>query len=170
MRLYLKPFEPEHVPCLERWFYSGDYDDYFRDMSLLNKEQLKVYAYMKDGQSFIVYEDLNPVGFITIYEMRAIPSNGKIAILIDEKYQNQGYCLRAMILVLDYLFLKFDYEKVIIEVLEQNTRLNNMIVNGGFKLEAKLAKEARVDGELKDVIRYCMFKEQYKILRRNHGG
>ena len=167
--MYLKPFEPENVPLLERWFYSGDYDDYFRDMSLLNKEQLKIYAYMKDGQSFIVYEDLNPVGFITIYEMRAIPSNAKIAILIDDKYQKKGYCLRSMLLVLDYLFLKFDYEKVIIEVLEENIRLNDMIKKGGFEYEAKLAKEARVEGELKDVIRYCMFKEPYKILRRSHG-
>jgi len=168
MNLYLKPFEVEDVATLEKWFYSGDYDDHFRDMTLLTREQLKIYSYMKDGQAFIVRENNDVIGLVTIYEMRVIPSNFKLSVLIDKSYQGKGFCLDSMLLILDYAFLKLGYDKAIVEVLESNERLNNMILKGGFEFEAKLEREAKINGEFQDVIRYKMFKDKYRKIRGSH--
>ena len=73
-----------------------------------------------------------------------------------------------MLLILDYAFLKLGYDKAIVEVLESNERLNNMILKGGFEFEAKLEREAKINGEFQDVIRYKMFKDKYRKIRGSH--
>lgn len=160
--LKIRPFEESDMPILKRWFYSGEYPEFFRDMLALTEAQLKIYSYMKDGQGFIVwdYHD-KPVGFIILYEMRVVPANVKLAILIDESYQRKGYCIQSMISICDYVFNRLRMEKLIVEVLELNPGIQHMLKEGGFEKECVLVNEAKLDGNWHNVARYMMFREKY---------
>lgn len=159
--LFIRPYENDDMPILKQWFYSCDYDDFFRDMFVLSNEQLKIYSYMKDGQAFIIWDLETPIGFIILYEMKAVPRNLKLSILIDKERQGNGHCRDAMLAMGEYVFNRLQYDKIIVEVLPSNVRLANMILKGGFKHEAMLERETRVEGELVDVDRYCIFREEY---------
>lgn len=67
-----------------------------------------------------------------------------------------------MKLCFDYIFNKMNFEKVIMEVLASAHRLCKVCENGGFRREAILEKEARVNGCLVDVVRYMIFKKDYQ--------
>lgn len=160
----IKPFEGEDVPILKRWAYDPAYADFFRDMYALSDEQLKIYAYMKDGQAFVIRvgEDQKPIGFLVLYEMRAVAGNLKMAILVEKEYQKKSLCFEAMRAACEYAFFKMRYHKVIIEVLAENTQLQASCAKGGFVLEPGcLKEEARVGNVFKDVVRMTMFEKDY---------
>ena len=164
-KINLRPFEVEDVPKLKDWFYSGDYPEFFRDMLMLTDEQLKIYSYMKDGQGFVIRKDEGSIGFVLLYEQRIVPQTIKVGILIDVRYQRNGYCLEAMRRVLDYTFDKLNIRKVIVEVCGSNKRLQEIVTTGGFQYEAILLKEAKLGNEYSDVIRYYMDRDMYQQIR-----
>ena len=172
--LIIKPFEIANMNHVKDWFYSGKYPEFFRDMLALSEEQLKIYALMKDGQGFMIwkqedYENL-PVGFIVLHEMRIVPANIKLAILIDEKFQAQGYCLEAMLEILNYCFYRLRMHKVVVEIMSSNKRLDAMLKKGGFKFECVLKDEAKIGLNHEDVIRYYMYPEHFEDAKKNLEG
>lgn len=169
--LSIRPYEVSDVECVKDWFYSGLYPEFFRDMPALTEEQLKVYAYMKDGQGFIVRNNQGvKVGFIILHEVRAVPRNCKLSILIDRNFQEKGYCLEAMVSMAKYIFFRLGMEKMIVECLESNTRLQKLTEQGGFNKECVLIREARIENDLVNVVRYTMFKEQFIEVLKGLGG
>ena len=166
----IRPYEPSDMPVLKEWFYSGDYPQFFRDMLLMTEDQLKIYSSMRDGMAYIVEKAGTPVGFMVIYDMRYVPSNLKVAILIDKKYQGQKYALSGMIETCKYVYNCLSYNKLIVEVCSTNKHLQESLNIGGFDYEATLLKEARIDGEWVDVIRYCMFADKFREVMNSLGG
>ena len=170
--LNIRPYEVSDREALKTWFYSGKYPEFFRDMHALTDAQLDVFAYMKDGQGFIVRENTQgrSVGFVVIYEIRAVPRNCKLSILIDRDFQERGYCLEAMVSMAKYVFFRLGMEKMIVECLESNTRLQKLTEQGGFNKECVLEREARIDTDLVNVVRYTLFKEQFIEVLKGLGG
>jgi RimJ/RimL family protein N-acetyltransferase len=168
--LSIVPFEQADMPVLKKWFYSGEYKEFFRDMLALKEDQLKIYAFMKDGDAFIVWKDKQPIGFMVLYDMRVVSANVKLSILIDKEHQHQGLCLEAMVEILNYAFNRLRMKKVIIEIMQSNARLCEMVEVGGFQKECVLKSEAKLEDKWEDVIRYFMFDEQYNELKKNFGG
>ena len=174
----LKPFEIDDVPQLEAWMYSGAYDDMFRDAPMLTREQLRVYGYMKDGQCFTIWRRdadggfVDRMGFCVLYEMRAVPGNLKLAILVDQRFQKQGVCLEAMRLACDYVFNTLNFYKLIVEVLCTNKRLRELCEKGGGAIEATLKHEAKSGGQYADVVRYALFRDDFIKLNAEgrYGG
>lgn len=160
--LDILPYEIQDLNILKNWFYSKEYPEFFRDMLELNDEQLKAFSYLKDGCSFVIRQRGDPVGFIILYEWRAVPRVIKAGILIDKKYQAQGFCLKAMIEVGKYVFRQLHANKMIVEVLEENERLRNIVELGGFSEEAILLSEAWLGNEYKNVIRYTLFADAFE--------
>lgn len=166
-KLTIKPYEPEDVPILEKWFYSGDYPDMFRDTLDLTREQLKIFSWMKDGQTFIIWScygtvNQEAIGYVMLHDFRPVASNLKLGILIDKKWQQKGGCNDVLIPVMDYVYYRMNYRKIILEVVESNKKLNALMERRGFKKEAVLESEANVNGKIENVIRWTMFKEDYE--------
>jgi RimJ/RimL family protein N-acetyltransferase len=155
------------MPILKGWCYSGDYPEFFRDMLALTEEQLAIYAYMKDGQGFMVWqkESNEPVGFIVLYEMRIVSANVKLSILIDKKHQTQGLALEAMLEMGHYVFERLRLHKLIVEVLESNVRIQSLLTQGGFEKECVLVDEAKLDDKYLNVVRYAMYRDQYFTIK-----
>jgi len=163
--IMLKPMEPEDSVYMEKWHYSGDYDSFFVNAIMLTREQLKVYSFMRDGQGLMIWktDTSQPVGFISLYDMRMLSQNVKIGILIDKDHQKSLVGYHAMLLALEYAFNQMNFEKVIAEVSETNDRVIAVIENGGFRKECVMEREAKdASGKLTDVVRYCIFKEEFQ--------
>lgn len=163
--LSIRPFEVADMQFVKQWCYSGDYPEFFRDMHALTEEQLKIYSYMKDGQGFIIWKGPEPIGFIILYEMRVVPANIKLSILIDKKYQERGYCLEAMLEMGNYVFNRLRMDKLIVEVMESNTRIQALLKQGGFEFECLLKNEAKIGEHPENVIRYMMFKDKFNEVK-----
>lgn len=164
--LSIRPFEKSDVPKMKEWFYSGDYPEFFRDMLALNEEQLGVYAYIKDGQGFVIWKGSEPIGFIILYEIRAVAANAKLGILIDKKYQEQKFCLEAMVEMVRYVFERLRMEKLIVEVLKSNVRLQEILQKGGFTKEAVFEREAKIGEYWEDVCKYVLFKGIFSQMKK----
>lgn len=168
--LSIRPYENVDMPIVKKWFYSGDYPEFFRDMLALTEEQLKVYSYMKDGQGYIIWKGADPIGFIILYQMALVPANVKLSILIDKNYQGQKYCIEAMIEMGNYIFNRLRMKKLIVEVMESSSRLRNILIEGGFEEECVLKNEAKLEDKWVNVIRYIMFDEQFVEMKNVFGG
>lgn len=159
--IIIKPFEPDDVSILEKWFYSGDYDDFFVNALTLTKEQLKVYSYMRDGQAFMIWKEGKAIGFISLYDMRAVAANLKLGIFIDKAHQENGDMFASMKMTANYIFMQMHFVKLIFEILVTNTRARYLAEKAGFKVEGIMIKEANCGGVFTDVVRYTMFKEDF---------
>ena len=176
--LTLRPFEIEDWPILSHWFYSGNYREFFRDVSTaLTISQFSVYANMVNGQCFLArLKDDNKndkagsvVGLVMVYEINWAASIAKIGILIDEKFQNKRFSMESIWSIGDYLINKMRLRKIVVECLEENEKLAHIVSVGGFKKEATLISECVIDGVEKNVTRYCIFSEEAKTILKEYG-
>ena len=155
-RLKVRPYEPEDWETLHRWYTSGDYPEFFRDVvGVMNKEQVKQYGAAADRMTFIIeYAGVRSIGLILVFNWRLMASIADIAILIDKKEQGKGYFLESLTITTDYLFNGMRLWKLVCNVLRTNARLRSMILKCGFKQEAVFKNEAFLNGEHVDVVRY----------------
>ena len=175
--LVLRPYESYEWPTLSHWFYSGEYKEFFRDQPFaMNEEACKSYANLPNGFSITIrtnkdFENIKcgtMVGLAVLYDIRTVCSSAKFAILIDYDFQSRGLCAETMWSVMDYAFNHLRLEKLVIEILARNERLTKILKSNGFRREALLKKEAYLNNQFEDVLRFCIFQNQgKKLLEKN---
>lgn len=166
-RLILKPVEPEDIVHIERWAYSDDYAYFFRDLPMMTRAQIQTYANFQDGRAFMVWRQPaegapNPAGLVCLHDMRPVPSTVKVGVLIDRTCQESGYALEAVKQVVEFAFFQMHFNKIIAEIIEANHRTVELLEKGGFRREARLEKESNYKGVLTDVLRYVLFRDEYR--------
>lgn len=153
--LYMRPFEIDQWKILYDWFYSGNYDEFFRDMAgTLTAQQFQSFANMPEGQTLLVYQKDQVIGMVMVYDCKPYTSLCKLAILLDKDYQDKSLSSEMVELILQYLHVDMGWYKVVMEVLEDNEKYNSILRTNGFVEECKLLGEALIYGKRKDVIRY----------------
>lgn len=165
-------FEADEWPWIQYWSYAPAYRDFFRDQIAMKVDTMRGYSDFQNGNAFLVkttkvleldgqtYPIGTIVGLVMLYDMHIVPRNVKLAVLIDEKFQGNSFCQESIWIVCDYVFNRLGYHKVIFEMMEENTDLASLIEFGGFYKEAVFKDEAFIDGQFKNVVRYCIIKEE----------
>jgi len=169
--LFLRPFEVEEWPLLDGWFYSGLYPNFFIDQNgLMTVDQFKGYAYIWNAQSFVIrcvkpigdFPVGTPVGMVMVYDIKTNHKTAKIGVLIDNKFQNEKFCLEAMWIVTDYLINSLGFRKLIIEISpEDHYRMAffEKTEKGVFTYEAVFKNEVLVNGKERDMHRWILTNE-----------
>ena len=91
-----------------------------------------------------------------------------IGIMIGEKdCWGKSYGTEALRLAVDYCFDRLNMHKIIQTAAISSEASIRFLKTLGFVLEGTFRKEAFIDGEYEDAVRYGLLREDYKALNKN---
>lgn len=162
--LQIRPMEQEDWKLISDWYYSGKYNEFFRDSDMVPKRDSFIsYSNLFGAQTFIIYNiEKLAIGCIIIYDSKVLVGKASLSILIDEKHQSLKLCQEAITIITDYLFGHLRLRKLIVDCLESNVKLQSLVEYGGFIKEALLIGDSLMYGEPVNVIRFYMDRERAK--------
>ena len=93
----------------------------------------RAYAFRNVGsQAFLIYNDKTPVGMVLYYECPEYEEYIFSELLIDERYQRNGYGREATRLILDRMKEEGKYPKVCLCYIEGNEAAKKLYESFGF--------------------------------------
>jgi len=155
----LLPFETKHWSDIARWFYDKDYKEFFRQFTkVLTEEDFQNYPKAVGGTIFMVHSllDNNIIGLVQVIPCFKKNKGAYIGVIIDKASQKKHLPSEVMLILLDHLFNRDGYNKVVIEILESNEGLKRVLEKTGFYKEGKLLQECFMDGRFRNELRYSM--------------
>lgn len=144
-------------------FKSNAYPSFFRHIPKeVNRDQFKVCLTLYGG--LVVYEKDNiPVGYC-MARYNPIPKQAEIAILIPKKHQYKGYALELMKEGISNLIKAYDINRIVAIVPSTDSRINKLLLQGGFEHEGIMKESCSINGQLIDENRYSLTINNYKEL------
>lgn len=131
---------------------------------------------MADEQSF--YEDVvsgdngethllicaadGPVGTAGLADVEPNWGIAELGYFVDPEASGRGYATEAAGLLVGYAFDQRRLEKLYAHVLASNRASQRVLEKNGFEEEGRFRKEAFVDGEREDVLRYGLLADEYR--------
>lgn len=170
----LIPFEKKYGMNVLQWFYDPVYKLYFREfenpLSLEDCERFDQIMQQAGMNVFVIEEKgTNEVmGLLTYSIIKRASGVFKFGIMLDTKFQHKTHCIEALIILGDYMFYRLGMQKGVVEYLESDHHIRRISEKGGFISEGPLFREALVDGEYVDEVRYCILKSTYDELYANY--
>lgn len=164
-KLLLRPYEVDSALIYYNWFYSGKYDEYFRHCDYVFRLiDFQKYVDSSIVKIFSIFEKENGaiIGTCGLYNIHNIDRSCKLMIMIDEKYQGKGYMIEALKVLADMVLKTYHFHKVGFEVLETNKRLNDKLIEFGFKKEATIIDSCWVDNKFINENVYYMLEDDYE--------
>ena len=98
-------------------------------------------------------EDNRPVGSTYFRDIDYDNEKAEFGVFIGETdAMGKGFGTEAAVLMLDYAFTVLKLHKIYLRVLSTNTAAEKSYLKAGFKREAYLKDEYKIDGEFTDII------------------
>lgn len=171
--IFLIPFEAKDWDILYRWYYSGEYEEFFRDIDQApNSEYFQRYAQLRNGFAFLVKTNEHfsqTVGAVVVYDVKAITSQAHFAMLIDRQFEHLGYGLEAIWLTMRHLFHDLGLQKMVIESVEGNEKIERYMEMYGVPREGVLLNEAKLEGKFYNVLRFGILRPQAEQIMKRIG-
>jgi RimJ/RimL family protein N-acetyltransferase len=143
VRTGLGSFEPINGPAEEEWIESlGD----------------------RDGVHFVVAVDGDAVGTIGLDDLNEVWGTAELGYMIAPAHWGHGYATDATRAICGYAFEERRIEKVVAKAYETNPASCRVLEKAGFEREGRLRREAFVDGERVDVVRFGLLADEYAEL------
>jgi len=157
--IQLLPFESKHWTNIAQWFYNLDYKEFFRQFTgMLTEDNFKNYSKLISGEVFMVHSlvDNKVIGMAQLIPCYKKNKAAYIGILIDKESQGKHLTNEIMLILMDYIFNRQGYNKIIIEILESNNSLKRCLEKTSFFKEGKMLQECFLDGKYQNELRFSM--------------
>ena len=106
------------------------------------------------------------VGTTGLHEYDFVNGTARVGtIIFDSTLRGRGYGTKARKLILAYAFDELGLNKVYINLLADNYRRHADLERFGFRRECLLEKEYLLRGEYHDMIRFRLFREEWKKMQ-----
>ncbi len=162
--IQLLPFESKYWTNIAQWFYNEDYKGFFRQFTrMFTEADFQNYNNVIGGEVFMAHSltDNSVIGLAQLVPCFKKNKACYIGIIIDKEQQNKRLTNEVMIILMDYIFNRQGYNKVIIEILESNESLKRCLEKTGFFREGKMLQECFMNGKFQNELRYSMSAYYY---------
>jgi len=157
----LRIVEKHDLPILLEWDNNIEFRGQFenpRQETMVNLERL--YDDIKDEQWFFIEKnDGTKIGFISHF-LRA--SETEIGYNIVPDQRNKGYATEAIRIIVDYLFLSKNIERIQANANPENFHSWKALEKAGFKREGILRRTFFCRGKWRDDCIYSIIREEWK--------
>jgi len=157
----LRIVEKEDLPLLLEWDSNPDFRGEFDQLREETRTDLeKLYDNLKDSQWFIIEKkDGTKIGNIG-----HLLSAGEVEIgyFVVPKERRKGYASEAILIMVDYLFLSKDLERIQAKADPENIASCKALEKAGFKREGILRKTFFCRGKWKDDCMFSILREEWK--------
>jgi diamine N-acetyltransferase len=157
----LRVVEKEDLALLKEWRNNLEFTGQYQSMLQETMKDLeKQYDDLIDEKWFFIEKkDGTKIGTIShrlVFKIQEIGS----ALLPSER--SKGYCSEAVKIMVDYLFLSKDIQRIQAHTDARNVAAQKVLENAGFKKEGTFRKEYFVRGEWRDSCVFSTLREEWK--------
>ncbi len=157
----LRMVEKQDLPLLLEWDNNIDFRGQFENPKQETMADLeRLYDNMKDEQWFFIEKnDGTKIGFISHF-----PRAGEteIGYNIVPGQRNKGYATEAIRIIVDYLFLTKNIERIQANADPENFQSWKALEKAGFKREGILRRTFFCRGKWRDDCIYSIIREEWK--------
>ena len=169
-KIYLRPHKIEDLDTWHKWFNDPEVNVFLAHGVFPNtyrgQKQFfeNMYERKSDLQLAIVDKKKDIlVGTTGIHSINLINRNGDISIIIGNKdYWGRSFGKEAVSLLLSHGFKKLNLHKITAGMVSENIGSYKLFKSLGFTEEARLKEQIFCNGKYQDVIKFALFKRNYK--------
>ena len=162
----LRVVEKEDLAFLAEWFNKPEvFGEYNPLMQASRTEIEKYYGEKKFGETefFIEGKDGRRIGYIWHFNVMHPAGNLlEIGYSMVPTERGKGYCTEAVDIMVDYLFLSKNIERIQAQTDVRNVGSQKVLEKAGFKSEGTIRKPFFLRGQLKDTCLYSILREEWK--------
>jgi ribosomal-protein-alanine N-acetyltransferase len=162
----LRIMEKEDVPMVSEWFNKPEiFGEYNPLMQISRTEYEKSYGERKFGQTEFLIEgkDGSRLGYMWHFNVTHPAGNLlEIGYFLVPSERGKGYCTEAAQLMVDYLFLSKNIERLQALTDTRNLASQKVLEKAGFKKEGTLRKSFFNRGKWVDAHIYSILREEWK--------
>lgn len=169
-KVRLRPLEREdlkfvhalnnNAKIMSYWF-EEPYEAFVELQDLYDK-----HIHAQGERRFILEKNGEMLGLVELIEIDYIHRRTEFQIIIDPKFQGHGYASVATDLAMDYAFSVLNMHKLYLIVDKNNDKAIHIYEKAGFQVEAELKNEFFVEGHYHNVLRMCIFQQEYIDMRK----
>jgi ribosomal-protein-alanine N-acetyltransferase len=164
----LRVMEKEDVSLFAEWFNNPHFLGEFWDFSPAQRSKAEIEKTLENnpfeyGHFIVEKKDGTRIGLINHFNM--LHPLGRLLeigyVLIPEE-RSKGYCTEAVQLILDYLFLSKNVERIQASTHLENKASQRVLENTGFKREGIMRKALFSRGHWQDGALFSILREEWK--------
>ncbi len=163
-KIILKPITEEHTSLIVKWRNNTNVRKNFIFQEIFTEEMhnnwLKNKVHSGDVVQYIIYTKENdlPIGSVYLRDIDHINQKAEFGIFIGEDdARGKGYGTEATKLLCQYGYNELCLHKIMLRVFAFNESAIKAYENAGFKQEAYLKDEVRIDNIFQDLIFMAQF-------------
>jgi RimJ/RimL family protein N-acetyltransferase len=174
-RINLRVIERDDLEIYQRWMtdisFMGEFI-FSRQQSLAETEKRMFSEFSEDWATFIIEKkDGTRIGVVLQFTSNiAFVDIVEIGCLITQEERGKGYSTEATEIIVDYLFLLKDINRIQALTLEENTFAQRVLEKTGFKKEGVMRQGYFMRGEHRDGALYSILRNDWgqpRILTRD---
>ncbi len=162
----LRPVLPPDYPVLYTWaadlrqLYLWSYD---RRVPPYQEFVARLERTLHETQSYVIAERHSeaPIGFCQAYDMNLAEGWASFLLHVAPEFRRRPHPAEAGLILLDLLFKYFPLRKVYADVFEYNVESYDILVNHGFREEARLPNHLWYEDRYWSVIKLALYREDY---------
>ena len=168
----LRILEKEDLPLFTEWFNNPEVFGEFNPLRQMFREDVeKMLNNPHELKPFIVEKkDGSKVGFIAhFYVLHPAGRQLEVGYSLIPSERGKGYCTEALKIMVDYLFLSKDTNRIQAQTDPRNLASQQVLQKAGFKKEGVLRKTIFSRGDWRDAHIFSILKEEWvepKILTK----
>ncbi|HUS87002.1 MAG TPA: GNAT family protein [Bacteroidales bacterium] len=133
-----------------------DANNFIRD-ALRNDRSVQLFAIDLNGEA------IGSIG--AVFKEDVYRKNVEIGYWLAEDHWGKGYTLKAISLIIKYIFDNFDIERVYAEPYADNKTSVRVLEKAGFSLEARFRRNVIKNNIIKDSYIYSILRSEYEQLK-----
>lgn len=110
---------------------------------------------------FLIECNEEKAGIVELVEIDYVHRRAEFQIVVAPEHQGKGLASAATKLALDYGFSVLNLYKLYLLVDKENHKAIHIYSKLGFTIEGELKHEFFVQGQYRDVVRMCLFQQDY---------
>jgi RimJ/RimL family protein N-acetyltransferase len=161
----LRLMEKEDLPLFAEWFNKPEVFGEYNPLHQASRVDLeKILESPNESKPFIIEKkDGSKIGFLTHFNVLHIAGKQlEIGYSLVPDERGKGYCSEAVQIMVDYLFLSKDIERIQAQTDPRNLASQKVLEKAGFKKEGILRRNFFSRGEWVDACIYSILREEWK--------
>ena len=162
----LRVVEKEDLAFLAEWFNNPEVFGEYNPLVQVSRTEIeKNYGEKKleEADFFIEGKDGRRIGGIWHFNVIHPAGNQlEIGYFMVSTERGKGYCTEAINIMIDYLFLSKNIERIQAQTDVRNVGSQKVLEKAGFKMEGTIRKPFFLRGQLRDTSLYSILREEWK--------
>ena len=168
-KTFLRPLEAEDIPLYQQWYNDQDVS-YWANAAwplctMLSEVEVEERFFVSSPTSrrfTILDENMEPIG-TTGFRDHNVPARSAVLFISigEQEYWGRGYGTDALRVLIDYLFLQWNFHRLSLDTWDGNLRALRSYEKLGFQVEGRLREARYVLGKYHDAILLSLLRDEY---------